>query len=168
MFTSKEIEEIQEVFFLAMQAGYAINPPKGTIIELPGSKTINFEHGEYRLLDCWFTTPENSASWGFTMIWRRGIPVWTMTYQGWYLERAIPFLKEALRFAYSHNLWFGGRGPHIHSHRDLRYVNTTGTTSNSFELFRGAERVVDFSQGKVLGWHQFQGMILHDRLYEVS
>ena len=82
-------DTIPSVFFDAMRNGYAKEGiKKGKIAELPGSKTIPFAAGNFMLLDCYLVTPLHPHSFGQTIIWCDNVPVWVMSYQGWYLESA--------------------------------------------------------------------------------
>ncbi len=152
-----ESSEILDVFFSAMRQGYATKPKKGTIAELPGSKVIPFESGEFKLIDCYFTIPDNLASFGQTIIWHNNTPIWMMSYHGWYFEEAIPFLKRALSETYSKNNFFGGRGPHFFRDNLMTYINNV--EKNDWKSFRGREEIFG-PNGTSLGWHGYQGMIL--------
>jgi hypothetical protein len=153
-----QTEQVLSVFFAAMQDGYAKSPKKGTISELPGSKTIPFELGEFKLLDCYLITPDTPHSFGQTIIWHKDVPVWTMSYQGWYLKNAISFLKQALGEAYNHSDFYGGRGPHFFTNDGMVYVNNV-EAPNDWKHFRGREEVFD-RNGQSVGWHEYQGLLL--------
>src|SRR3989344_4828798 len=88
------------VFRSFMQAGYAKSPPKTTVKELPGSKLITFEQGDFLATDLYFTNPDSIFSNGTTMIYCERKPAWFMSYWGWYDKHDISFLKEALRKNY--------------------------------------------------------------------
>jgi hypothetical protein len=158
-------EEAREAFFLAMMAGYAsvARVEKRTILELPGSKMIRFEYGRYTIIDTWWTVPDSPYSFGQTIIYRDDIPVWVMQYQGDYAEDAIPFLKEALREAYSNRNFIGGRGPAKYERDGWYYENHSvrkpGSTSimvaNSFQMFSTFESII--GPGGWKGYHLCTG-----------
>ncbi len=160
MFTPEEVVKVQEVFCLAMRAGLSQNPPKGTIAELPGSKTITFEHDEYRLVDCWFTVPESPVSWGFILIWRRGILVWTMNYHGQYPQRVISFLKSTLRFDHKAGIWSAGRGTEIHEGDDTK--DTIDVGAESFDDLGEREFVQEALSDTTCGFHIFDAGLVED------
>lgn len=67
--------EMQRVFFAAMNAGYANDSEKGSIIELPGSRTIHFnEDAPWKVIDTYIVTPLSSYSGGMTIISYEGGP----------------------------------------------------------------------------------------------
>ena len=153
---SDQVDEVMRVFFMAMQQGYAGSASKGKIADMPGSKTIPFESGDFKLLDCYFVNGHYSA--GQTIIWDKDVPVWMMSYQGWYVKDAIPFLKQALGETYSKNEFLGGRGPNCFRSGEMIYINTV-EPPNDFRHFRGREEVFgrhDLS----IGWHEYQGLFL--------
>lgn len=136
------------------------NPKKGTINELSGSRTATFLDGDFKVIDCGFTAPDSEYSFGQTVIWHRDIPVWSMSYQGFYLKGAIPFLKRALIRAYELEgvgEFVGGRGPQIFKAGDYTYINCV-EPPNDWRHFRGIEKV--FCKNVWLGWHQYQGLFL--------
>lgn len=147
----------QKVFFDAMNAGYSAkeNPAKGTIAELPGSKTITYTQGPWKVVDTYFVTPASDWSGGTTVIWYEGVPVWMMQYFGMYKKHAIPFLKMELRHAYSTRQFIGGRGVGFHMHLGYTYTNHLAHNSN-FQLFSGREHV-EGPEELTSGWHQYHG-----------
>jgi len=160
--TDTFLVEMRDVFFEAMNAGYAAEgkPKKGSIAELPGSKTITYTIGPWVVLDVYQVTPISSFSGGTTHIWYKGVEVWMMQYFGKYEEVAIPCLKAALRDAYSRKEFRGGRGPHTFKHTGFVYRNPISQLD--FEEFYGAEEILDerHERRKVLGWHRFQGGLM--------
>ncbi|MFC1721476.1 hypothetical protein ACFL0Z_01015 [Patescibacteria group bacterium] len=153
---------IYEFFNRAMLNGWGVNPQKGTIAEIPGSKTIPYEGKNFKLLDCWVTTPYGQESWGFIMIWERSgsrwIPVWVMSFSGWYEERAIPVVKGALMEMAKAKIFYGGRGGPVFTLNGMRYANVV--TQNLFRSFAGREEVTDNRNGELLGFHEYSGMAL--------
>lgn len=147
------------MFFRAMQDGYANpNVQKGTIIELPGSKTITFVLGDFKVVDCYFTNSHGNHSAGSTHIWCEGQLVWTMSYQGWYQEEVVPFLKKALRQNYDIGFWNGGRGPSFFADDGMTYFNNVNSP-NEWKHFHGKEMVYD-RNGQLAGFHEYQGVLL--------
>ncbi|HUD03169.1 MAG TPA: DUF5680 domain-containing protein [Candidatus Paceibacterota bacterium] len=150
-------DEVQQVFFAAMRAGYAGDAPeKTTISELPGSKVITYQDGPWLVRDVYFIHSESDSSSGMTLIYYNGQPAWTMQYQGWYVKEVIPFLKRALAVKYRVGNWFGGRGPASYTEYNFTYRNVV--KRNSFTRFLGHEDICEKSTGRMLGYHTYQGM----------
>jgi len=154
---------ILPVFFSAMENGYAGGASKGTIAEIPGSKTILHEDSDFRVLDCYVVTPDSSYSFGTTTIWYQGVPVWMMQYRGSYTKEMIPFLKRALMTAYAKQEFFGGRGPDMYTeggNNDLFYVNRIA--KNDWQDFKGREEIINRRNHRryQMGWHEYDGLLL--------
>ncbi|MFA6354495.1 MAG: hypothetical protein WCX12_02310 [Candidatus Paceibacterota bacterium] len=160
------VQEIMTVFLKAMRVGYAgsAEVTKG-ICHLPCSRVIDFEDGDFRVVDFWFVAPDSNYSFGQTIVFHNNLPVWEMSYQGWYSPEAVPFLKSVLRTVYESGIFFGGRGPSYVSAREpgLCYKNVTEAGSN-FISFRGREEVRAMGDGggvgDLLGEHSYQGLLL--------
>ncbi len=143
-------------FMNAMKAGYASKPTKGTIVELPGSKTIEYTHEKFRLLDSYIVTPQSGYSGGTIHEWWAAIPVWMMQFMGYYDEDAIPCLKAALNANYERGVFYGGRGPGFFLHDGYTYINTV--EENDFHgHVRGKETIYN-PAGNPVGWHRYQAM----------
>ncbi len=143
-------------FFAAMRAGYVGKPKKSSIRELPGSKSIEYTDGSWRVLDTYFITPYSDYSGGMTCIWHDDVPVWMMQYAGSYQKKAIPCLKAALRTNYEALEFCGGRGPQFFRHKDFAYVNQV--SENIFgKQVAGTESIYD-ATGKQLGYHRYQAL----------
>ncbi len=152
---------IREIFFAAMNAGYAGDAVKTTIAEFPGSKVIPFHQGDYSVYDCYFTAKGSLHSSGMTVIWHKSQPVWSMQYQGWYQPEAIPFLKRALRANYERGVFLGGRGPARFAQGNLKYHNHLTVGREVFTRFAGQEVISRIgSDADTIGWHEYQGMLL--------
>ena len=86
-----------------------------------------------------------------------------MHYGGWYQAVAIPLLKAALREAYVHKKFFGGRGPRdfqqVISGNPLQYLNHFDPDLNQFSRFRGHETVT-YYDGFLLGEHHYFGGLM--------
>jgi hypothetical protein len=144
-------------FMAAMNAGYAKTPAKGTIVEMPGSKTIEYRCDKWRVLDTYFITPQSEYSGGGTVIWYGPVPVWMMQYLGYYEKEAIPCLKVALAHQYNQEKFNGGRGPDFFHFENYTYINRV--EKNEFRHARGEEMVFD-AGGKKLGWHRYQALYM--------
>ncbi len=156
------IQTAQTVFLEAMCLGYAMDGISGrpvensTIIELPGSKAITTNLGDWKVVDFYFKNPGSEKSAGETMIWHKNVPVWMMIYGGSYPKIVIPFLKKCLGRAYLEQRFYGGRGPEFMEEEPFTYVNRFHGT---FTSFKGEERIYDKS-GTRFGYHWYQGMSL--------
>lgn len=157
----RELHEIETVFFDAMLEGWANpNAKKIQIPGLPGSKGIVYRSGLFVAVDCYFAPKGSKKSSGFTLITYDNAPVWIMHYGGWYLKEAIPFLKSALMEAYSARKFFGGRGPVIFEDENKLYRYENFIELNHFPDSRGWEKVTRLSDGKIVGSHNYNGMLL--------
>jgi len=145
-------------FFKGMLRGYARSELTPSKIELlDGSKVTSSPITELgvTVTDLWQTTPHSDTSWGTTTLSCSGRIVWMMQYWGEYRLEAIPFLRKALRSAYSEQKFVGGRGRSYFTDGEYTYLNIT--ESNDFDNFNGCERVLN-KNGKLLGWHKYHGM----------
>ena len=142
-----------------MAQGYVLdNVPKSTIRELPESKVIPYELGDFKVLDCYYTATDSNKSTGQTIMWFRDKPVWIMCYGGEYADIAIPFLKQCLHRAYvQERRFYGGRGPHFV--RGDRFTYTNDIRQEFIDGFEGEERIFDLSE-QPLGYHWYRGMSL--------
>ena len=160
----KFVSEMQEVFFRAMNTGYAATekPKKSTIAELPGSKLIPpYIRGPWKVTDVYHVMPFSTVSGGTTMISHEEVPVWMMQYFGKYEKDAIPCLKAALRDAYSKKIFYGGRGEGLFLQGEFPYWNTPSPIR--FEEFAGDEHVTRQTEKSgtfVLGRHRYHGGIM--------
>lgn len=157
-FVYPPIEEIMEIFFRAMLAGYAGTAKKETPPDSPGMKRITFKRGRYLVIDQWQTSPESDFSFGGTTIFYNDVPIWWMTYEGWYLKETIPFLKEALAKAYSARSFLGGRGQDSFQRGQFLYRNLF---QGSFVSFCGREFITKADQE--LGHHEYRGGLIPQR-----
>ncbi|MDP1707049.1 MAG: DUF5680 domain-containing protein [bacterium] len=152
--------QMQGIFFEAMNAGYAAEDKskKGSIAELPGSKTITYAKDPWVVLDVYQVTPISSFSGGTTHILYECVPVWMMQYFGMYHEDAIPFLKAALRHNYESSEFLGGRGPGIFIRDGWGYSNHSFIGS-SFAKFSGYEYIWS-PDNEPKGWHNYHGGLM--------
>ncbi len=159
MITHPDKKLVQEMFFVAMCAGYAGGAQKTLRDELPGGRIVRYVDGPWIVHDEWVVTPHSDKSFGQTVITHDGKPVWMMQYAGAYPQTAIPFLKESLRRAYERQWFIGGRGPIklFNTEETLRYQNDFG---GSFPNFEGREEIQELPSGTPIGWHRYYGMLL--------
>lgn len=143
-----------EIFFTAMQEGYVSNSEKGTVPEIPGSKTIEYRHNEWRVLDMYLVTPKSPYSGGTTIIYYGEIPMWMMQYVGYYDEEALPCLKAALKTTYDEKVFNGGRGPDFFEHGGFHYINAP--TSNDFHGRTNGQEAIFDAEKKLRGVHIYQ------------
>lgn len=153
-----DMKEVQEFFFKAMIQGWACGVEKINMPNMPGYKKIEFRDGNFYLADLYCVTPESDKSAGTTTIWVNGIPVWWMSFNGFYNEKAIAFLKEALLDVYSKHIFLGGRGPRGFKGSGMTYINNPW--KNDFSDFEGKEEILVRGTRQSLGWHRYRGMSL--------
>jgi len=165
--SQKEVDMVKRVFFMAMNAGYAVEGVEKTRIpELPGSRLITSKHRIngyiFVVNDLYFVRKDSPSSFGSTIISCDGEPVWSMSYSGKYPKSVVPFLKEALKYNYERAVFEGGRGPRIYplTNRvgDFEYLNST--LSDSFTSFSGREEIIELCSGKLLGYHEYSGKLM--------
>lgn len=156
-------QDIEDVFWKAMAHGWSSKRKieTKTLPLLPGYKCIPFASGDFSVLDA-YCTPISGKSSGFTTIWFKGVPVWTMNYSGEYPKKVIPFLKLALRDAIEKRVFLGGRGLCSFAHEsfpDLLYRNNTKGRGYLISKFSGTEEIL-LNDGQLIGYHDYRGMIL--------
>ena len=155
----------REFFFEGMLHGYASSAPRKPFPGLPGSKCVTYERErhELKLVDVWFAKLNSDSSHGMTVIWCSDIPVWMMHYGGCYRQEARPFLKTALRDAYDKKLFRGGRGPIRFGGEPgdrFRYFNVVDPNYDTFESFRGTERILTMEDHSLAGVHHYHGGLM--------
>jgi hypothetical protein len=148
--------QAKDFFFHSMRCGYTTSPRKGMLSEMPGSKTIEVVHENFRTLDTYLVTPQDPFSGGTTCQWYGAIPVWMMQYMGYYDEDAIPCLKAALSFNYENDTFYGGRGPEFFVHEGYTYINRV--TENDFFGRASCEEQIFNPEGRSSGWHCCQSI----------
>lgn len=157
-------KEIEEFFFEASLKGYVNEEiPKTTILEMPGSKVYRYERGDLLYVDSYFVG-ESGKTFGSTVIWDEGRPVWYMQYHGSCIDRkVIPFLKRALGRAYKIKTFVGGRGPITYAEGNLMYRNDSVREINNFRSFLGHETIyesVELQREVLILGHDYNGGIL--------
>lgn len=150
-------EHAQEFFFEAMLRGYASDVVPTKVLGMPGFKEIEYNKGSWRCIDRWAVRPDSNRSAGTTNIWYCDMPIWTMSYQGWYDEGVIWLLRAALKSNYDHKFFSGGRGAGHFKKENLEYSNRC---RGSFLDFSGREKICRTITGEVLGYHEYLGMAL--------
>lgn len=153
-------QAVEQFFFQAMKSGWATPVPKSPIPGLPGSKSIPFRRDDFTLIDYYFVASGSNASYGSTVIWVANRPVWVMHYGGWYKKEVIPFLKAALREAYSQNQFFGGRGPQRYTNNEYLFLYCNKWIEGYFGNFHGLEYVLDEHRNQRLGEHRYFGGLM--------
>lgn len=160
------LAEMEEVFFEAADDGYASNPKRSTVIELPGSVEITFTKGPWKVADKYFKTSLGRRSGGGMVMSYEEVSVWMMQYLGQYDKAAIPCLKAAIHVAYAEKKFFGGRGPerfeydgYIYRNEIDRRYRTGFQTSNYFEGYETIKTARGVPE-KCFGWHSYQGMMM--------
>lgn len=145
-------------FLEAMKTGYANTPAKGTIAEMPGSKTIEYRHGKWRVFDAYLVTPQSAYSGGSTIIWYGPVPIWMMQYLGHYDKEAIPCLKAALKENYQAGKFRGGRGPEWFVNDGYTYINVV--EHNNFSNHSWGKEAIYGPDGKMAGYHRYQSIYM--------
>ncbi|HEY0964604.1 MAG TPA: DUF5680 domain-containing protein [Candidatus Paceibacterota bacterium] len=153
----------EQFFYEAMLRGYAGSSTKGESAELPGSRTIEFKDGSWRILDLYMVSAAGPGSGGTTTLWYEDIPIWMMQYVGQYEERAIPCLKAALAKAYGSLHFEGGRGPKLFFHDGLHYVNESA--GDGFFGHSYGREFIYIPEGEYLGFHRYQSQWLTKGLW---
>jgi hypothetical protein len=150
-----DVKEIRVFYFEASLETWAAGARETTIADLPGSYVVTYESGDFLYKDVYYVAGENSS--GSITIWRKGVPVWFMSYGGSHSEVVIEFLKLALHRATSMKEFHGGRGlPVFSDNHGLTYTNHT--TANEFSNFAGEERM--YQETERVGWYRYHGMLL--------
>ena len=154
--------EVERFFFEAMQNSWAANGNKTRVFDMPGFWQIEFNRGDWRCVDRWCEPKDSLFSAGATTIWYKEVPVWIMTYGGWYDAGAIEILKTALYGNYVEKIFAGCRGPRI-----FRMLNSSLEYTNEFKgtfaKFSGLESVGHSLTQQSLGYHNYGGMFLYPR-----
>jgi hypothetical protein len=152
---------LQEFFLDAMRNGYAADVEKFGIPHM-NHKGISYKSkdGKLYLIDAYCINKKTGHSAGTTTIFEQGQPVWWMSYVGCYQSGTTQYLKEALKFAYDRNLFYGGRGPHEFNISGYTYRNRLDY--DSFDFFSGAESLFDIN-GNMVGIHHYHGTVLGPR-----
>jgi hypothetical protein len=168
----------QEIFFNAMQKGYAVSaePEKGK--DIPGSSFYRYVEGDWTLVDQYIVGVHGMSA-GWTTITCSRTAIWCMQYWGRYDRSAIHFLRSILAKTYREKQFFGGRGPRFVEDISCVGVALPGAMKyqnmmnmEGFRSFSGREQIYTVeapadSEGfmtepdkKLLGYHEYRGGIL--------
>jgi len=159
------VREIADFFFEGSLRGYASGKKANPhfLIGMPMAKCYTHQQGELFYLDVYFVGTDG-FSWGWTMIWHAGRPVWEMSYQGRCAKKeVIPFLKKCLYAAYDGREFHGGRAKSGPREGNLAYFNSWET---DFTNFHGTDRISMYdldhpdANGNEVYYHSYQGMLL--------
>ena len=145
-------DQIPRIFFAAMRSRYAEAAPR--TVAKPGPEIL-FEADHFKVL-CYLAEIGSYRFERFIVLYD-GVPVWTMSCQGLYMENAVPFLRRALLKAYNRREFIGGRGPRIDTDGELVYENTV--EESSWRRFRGRDEIFD-GNNQNIGWCEYQGEVL--------
>ncbi|HBI25394.1 MAG: hypothetical protein UT41_C0001G0495 [Candidatus Wolfebacteria bacterium GW2011_GWC2_39_22] len=168
MFTDERkaeiLREAKGIFFKAMLAGWVGEDLGSCKMEDENNGVaIEFIDGDYRVLDRYYTTPYSEASFGTTIIFYQGNPIWMMHYAGLYKGiEAVRFLREVLAKAYQAKEFFGGRGCSMFADyaRALWYTNAIEKDRDDFQYFKGREEITGMDGLTKLGFHEYSGRSL--------
>ena len=138
-----DLDALRKFLIAANQAGYASSGETKTIKEANYSKSLFFEHGDFKCHDNWFG---GEPYGGRTVVFHKERPVWMVTYYGTVdpafaeLKEVYDFLRSALR-----NLPedFPVRGPKKFEQDKWRYENSW---DGDLGIFSGEELI--FYDGK--------------------
>lgn len=165
------LKEAKDAFFRANLKGWAGGAQKVSISELPGYKVIVWEESDWRFVDMYFKIPNSLESYGTTTGWFRGIPIFFMSYGGWYEKEVVPFLKQALKVSYEKGEFVGGRGPHYYTdyteltEREGCLVYKNHQKRTSAGSFDGWEEVENSRSGKRRGYHEYSGRFIYNESF---
>lgn len=166
------LDGAKDAFFEAMLDGFVgCKFEKSTVTKINAgcTKIIVFRNGEYTVSDEWFANPHSNRSAGSTIITFCNVPIWTMSYGGFYTKGVIPTLKSILKDSYERRSFHGCRGanterlvyiPHSIEVK-LKYINKH---EGNFERFNGVEKILSISPfdniENLSGYHEYFGMAL--------
>lgn len=161
-------EYVQEFFLDAMRHGWASGQVSFHSVQSANrvKKSWNYTNPnfpDFSLVEAYSVFESSRMSFGRKIINYNGAPIWYMHYGGWYKEKVIPFLKEALLSAYNNNQFHGGRGRSGYYNNDGQFhgfLYRNNIVSNNFGNFSGREFITDeFGRG-ILGEHHYFGGLL--------
>ena len=116
----KTKEMLMKFFFEAMQRGWASGVKFATSFEMRGWKEKLWSYSSpnpkfigLTMEDRYQTFGYSRTGYGVKTIFLNSQPIWYMTYGGWYVKEAIPFLKRTLMWNYTQGVFLGGRGQDV-------------------------------------------------------
>lgn len=172
------LEGAKDAFFAALLAGYCGGDKSESAVVIEEKLNNGFTnrvtfsdeiiHPGFVVVDGWHTNPNSDKSNGSTIITFFNVPIWAMSYGGFYTDQAIDFLKNILRRAYEEKKFLGGRGESSYGgiivpqekHIMLEYKNSF---EGNFERFSGREDIHEnplTPNPELWGYHQYFGMAL--------
>ncbi|MEI8339132.1 MAG: hypothetical protein WCF94_00535 [bacterium] len=153
-----KINEVVEVYFKAMLAGYfGEKSGEVTIEKINNKKTLTYKDGNFIVVDSY------TDNFGTTEISWRGNTVWMMFYYGHYSTEAIPHLIAALKPQLENKIWLGGRGPKLVEMGKYFYENIV--EANDPMEFRGMESITSLGlddKPVVIGYHRYCGKAVEE------
>jgi hypothetical protein len=158
------LKKIEKIFFEAMIDRYAGRNKKSIKIKgSDGDNIISFISENFKVLDRCFITPYSKKIAGTIVILRDNIPIWFMSYSGYYPAKVNSFLKSALQQTYKKELFLGGRGPHEYSNKVFVYRNypfSSTPRGSRFSSFSGHEAIYNKKTSESLGFCDYRGIFL--------
>jgi hypothetical protein len=152
------INEIVEVYFKAMLAGYfGEKTGEVTSEKVNNKKNLTYLDGHFVVIDSY------TDNFGMTEIFWRGNSVWSMYYYGHYPAEAVPHLINALKPQLENKIWLGGRGPKLTEMGKIFYENIVET--NDPMEFRGMESITSLGlddKPVVIGYHRYCGKAVEE------
>jgi hypothetical protein len=146
------------VFFAAMRRKYAEDGQESVPLG-QSEPEILFEIEKFKVL-YYLVARHGQYTFEQVIVLYENVPVWTMAWEGWCLESAMPFLRHVLRGAAERRNFWGGRGPRIileDSENGMVYENDV-EGANSWVDFRGRDEIVD-GNDQVVGRFHYHGFL---------
>jgi hypothetical protein len=164
-------KEALTAFFKLMAAGFATGAKPELFPRFPGDESTQRhvwqDDSGWLGIDEWRTTPLGDGSNGTTSLYFAGTLVWEMQYGGYYPERAMPVLRQALALNYTNRRWFGGRGHGTLGvgnfiYHNLPVAGIDGEGWGNFSEFSGTEYIEEHAAGEwlTIGIHYYRGGFL--------
>ena len=153
------LKEAEAFFFPAMLKGWVADAPEYRFLDMDNYHGISFRdgpNGDFLLVESYTSTPGSDKFFGSIGIFYQDVPIWFMSYLGYYEEKATSILKQALRLAYEKRNFLGGRGPRTFTLNSQRYWNNPAGSS-TFRDFRGVEGAMSTRGLSQLGHLEYFG-----------
>ncbi len=170
------LDEIREIFFRAMlESSWASGGESMVIPSEPHTKCVVWtDGGHWMVVDKWTSIPGSNASYGSTIVYYKGRPVWMKHFEGEYTKEASALVKQALLAAWSKRNFHASRGAPSFSGKitgvseldGLVYINDVGPSRfgdagmDDFAKFSCYEEVYRADDQTRVGWHRVSGMAL--------
>ncbi|MFA6132298.1 MAG: DUF5680 domain-containing protein [Patescibacteria group bacterium] len=167
------VAETMAFFMMAKNETYASGKESKRLPFFPKAKMMTFGEGDFRYIDTWLSYGKPNKysirySFGITVIFYRGKPIWLMWYQGWWRSNVpgvLNFLRRALAAATEFR---GGRGPGFFREGDgMSYTNAYDDLwdlEKTFTDFRGHDlvNVWENKSPHTVYYHDYGGFALVD------